>query len=402
MKILHIFDHTIPLHSGYTFRSLSILKEQIKIGWKTFHLTSSKQGLCTKKEEVVDGFLFYRSRALTSWEKKIPLINQWLVIYHLKGRLQEIVKLIKPDILHAHSPALNGIAALSVGKLFGIPVVYEVRAFWEDAAVDHGTSKEHGLRYKLTKALETYVVKNVDAVTTICQGLKNDLVSRGIDQKKITIIPNAVNIDKFTISARKNAILEKDYDLRGKVTLGFIGSFYAYEGLSFLIQALPQVINKHPNVKLLLIGGGPEEESLKQQVKQLNLSDYVLFFGRIDHDTIQDYYDLIDCLVYPRLSMRLTELVTPLKPLEAMAQKKLLIASDVGGHKELIEDGKTGFLFKSHDIDDLAKTINKLFAHIDEYEEIKNNGRCYVEKERNWKASVSNYQLLYKNLIGKQ
>ncbi|HAK91250.1 MAG TPA: glycosyltransferase WbuB, partial [Massilia timonae] len=130
---------------------------------------------------------------------KLPVLNQKQVIDGLVRRLSEIIPQIKPDVLHAHSPSLNAIAALKAGKKFGIPVVYEVRAFWEDAAVDHGTSTEGGLRYRLTRALETHALRQADAVTTICEGLRRDIVARGIPADKITVIPNAVDIDKFAV-----------------------------------------------------------------------------------------------------------------------------------------------------------------------------------------------------------
>ena len=154
MRILHILDHSIPLHSGYTFRTLSILKEQRALGWETFHLTSSKQKNCNAAEEVVEGWHFYRTPAATGLRSRIPVLNQLAVMDGLTRRLIEVVKIVKPDILHAHSPVLNAIPALRVGRLMSIPVVYEVRAFWEDAAVDHGTSREWGPRYRLTRGLE--------------------------------------------------------------------------------------------------------------------------------------------------------------------------------------------------------------------------------------------------------
>ena len=115
---------------------------------------------------------------------------------------------MKPDILHAHSPALNGVAALRAGARFNLPVVYEVRAFWEDAAVDHGTSKEWGARYRLTRQLETYVLKRADAVTTICEGLRGDIIERGIPENKVTVIPNAVDLQRFSMSEQADPELQ--------------------------------------------------------------------------------------------------------------------------------------------------------------------------------------------------
>src|SRR5690242_426763 len=197
MRILHILDHSIPLHSGYTFRTLSILREQRALGWQTFHLTSSKQENCNMLQEDVEGWHFYRTPPRPSLMGRLPILNQLVVINDLTRRLSEVACIVKPDILHAHSPVLNAIPALQVGRKLGIPVVYEVRAFWEDAAVDHGTSSEWGIRYRLTRGLESYAFKRVNAITTICEGLRGDILGRGIPPEKVTVIPNAVNIENF-------------------------------------------------------------------------------------------------------------------------------------------------------------------------------------------------------------
>ncbi|AZP12220.1 TIGR04063 family PEP-CTERM/XrtA system glycosyltransferase [Undibacterium parvum] len=401
MRILHILDHSIPLHSGYTFRTLSILKQQRALGWETFHLTSPKQGAYSVAEETVDGeWRFFRTPQ-KHWMNRIPVLNQLAVIANLTQRLEQLAVQIKPDLLHAHSPALNAIAALRVGKRLGIPVVYEIRAFWEDAAVDHGTSSEWGLRYRLTRAMETYAIKHVDAVTTICEGLRHEIVQRGIAAEKVSVIPNAVNIEDFSVGESADAALAQQLGLDGKLVLGFIGSFYAYEGLNILLQALPKMLEANPAIHLLLVGGGPQEQQLQQLAKQLGVSNKVMFTGRVPHDQVQRYYNLIDVLVYPRLRMRLTDLVTPLKPLEAMAQGRLLAASDVGGHQELIVDGKTGILFKADDPEDLASKVLALLATPAQWPALRKAARTFVENERNWPSSVARYQAVYSQLIAK-
>ncbi|MGC2048929.1 MAG: TIGR04063 family PEP-CTERM/XrtA system glycosyltransferase [Gallionella sp.] len=401
MRILHLLDHSIPLHSGYTFRTAAILREQRARGWETFHLTSEKQINCEVLEEEVDGLHFYRTpkHAINiSW---IPGLNQAAGMQNLAHRLREVIAIVKPDILHAHSPVLTAFPALRVGHTLGLPVVYEVRAFWEDAAADLGTSKEGGIRYRLTRAMETYAFKHVDAVTTICEGLRNDIVSRGIPSAKLTVIQNAVDIEKFTIGGAPDELLKAQLGLAGARVLGFIGSFYAYEGLDLLLTALPRILDQAPDVRVLLVGGGPQEEALKQQAHQLGISDKVVFTGRVPHSEVNRYYDLVDLLVYPRHSMRLTELVTPLKPLEAMAQGRLFVASDVGGHRELIRDGETGVLFKAGSAQDLASKVLDLLDTPERWSAMKAAGRRFVETERNWKVSVAHYRNVYSRLTGK-
>ena len=313
MKILHILDHSIPLHSGYTFRTKAILEQQQKLGWETFHVTSPKHSVAAAPIEVVDGFTFYRSEKPKGLLATLPILNQWTIVSSLVKRLDEIIPEIKPDILHAHSPALNGLAALKAAKKHKIPLVYECRAFWEDAAVDHGTSTEGGLRYYLTKMLETYVFKQADAITTICEGLRSDIVSRGISAEKITVIPNAVDIERFTYGIKPDQTVRTQLGLENKTVLGFIGSFYAYEGLPLLLEAMPKILEKQPETRLLLVGGGPQEALIKRKTQELGLEQQVIFTGRIPHDQVQDYYNQIDIFVYPRLPMRLNRFGDALK-----------------------------------------------------------------------------------------
>ncbi|MEQ1531006.1 MAG: TIGR04063 family PEP-CTERM/XrtA system glycosyltransferase [Methylococcales bacterium] len=400
MKILHILDHSIPLHSGYTFRTKAILEQQRKLGWQTFHVTSAKHSVAKAPIEEVDGLTFYRSEQPGGLLAKMPVVNQWAVVQSLAKRLDEIIPDLKPDLLHAHSPSLNGLAALTVAKKYNLPLVYECRAFWEDAAVDHGTTTEGSLRYRLTKFLETRVFKQADAITTICEGLRADIVSRGINADKVTVIPNAVDIEKFSFGVKPDADLRTQLGLQDKVVLGFIGSFYAYEGLPLLLDALPLIVAKQPQIRLLLVGGGPQEQLIKDKTEALGLQEQVIFTGRVPHDLVQQYYNQVDVFVYPRLSMRLTELVTPLKPLEAMAQGRLVVASDVGGHKELIQDQQTGCLFKAGDAGALATAVLNLLDNKSQWEQQKSAARQFVENERNWQASVSRYQPLYAKLTG--
>ena len=180
LRILHILDHSIPLQSGYTFRTRAILREQRRLGWETFHLTSPKHAAPGGPEEDVDGLHFYRTPQDSGALARLPVVRELALMRATARRLEEVARDVRPDILHAHSPVLNAIPALWVGRRLGIPVVYEVRAFWEDAAADHGTSREWGLRYRLTRALETFAMRRAGHVTTICEGLKQDIVSRGI------------------------------------------------------------------------------------------------------------------------------------------------------------------------------------------------------------------------------
>ena len=303
----------------------------------------------------------------------------------------------KPDLIHAHSPILNAIPAIRSGRRLGIPIVYEIRAFWEDAAVDHGTYAENSWKYSLTKFLETRVCKQADHICILCNGLKNDLILRGIPKEKITPVFNGINPEELMPTAPDQEFL-KAWKLEGKKVIGFVGSFYRYEGLDLLVKAFAALAADEPDVMLLLVGGGEMKQELNSAVQTLGLEDRVVMPGRIPHERIAGVYALINILAYPRYSMRLTELVTPLKPLEAMAMGKVLVASDVGGHKELIQDGKTGLLFKAGDADDLAGKIQLILKDRELEATLQKTGISWVKQHHTWEATTSVYKKIYSSL----
>ncbi len=392
LRILHVLDHSIPLHSGYTFRTLSILREQRKLGWETFHLTTPKQGAATHLSESADGLDFYRTPSASG----VGLIKQMRLT---AARLAQVVNETRPDVIHAHSPVLNALPSLWVGRRRKLPVVYEMRASWEDAAVDHGTTVEGSVRYKVSRGLESFALRRADQITTICEGLRGDILARGIPDDRITVIPNAVDASTFQFGVEANPDLRRSLGLEGATVIGFAGSFYGYEGLHLLLEAARRLVPKHPDLRVLLVGGGPQETNLKAQVVAEGLEGRVIFTGRVPHAEVQRYYELIDVLAYPRLPIRLTELVTPLKPLEAMAQGRIFVASDVGGHRELVRHGETGFLFPAGSAAALEAAIDTVLTQREAWPALRARARFFVEQERTWATSVARYANVYERAL---
>ncbi|MDO9361745.1 MAG: glycosyltransferase, exosortase A system-associated [Sphingopyxis sp.] len=396
-RILHVLDHSLPAHSGYTFRTRALMKAQVAKGWEVAGVTGVRHPEPGPDGETVDGLTFYRTAPIAPAP---PAIREWREIGALAKRLEALVKQWKPDLLHAHSPVMDGLAALRVGKKLGIPVIYEIRAFWEDAAVGNGTGREGSLRYWLTKQLETHAVKSADAVAVICEGLRGDLIARGIDPAKITVSPNGVDLELFgTPTPRDDALAENLGLSADDAVIGYIGSFYDYEGIDDLIAAMPALVAAQPSARLLLVGGGPMEAALKAQAAASPAAGHIHFVGRVPHQEVERYYSLIDILAYPRKKMRLTDLVTPLKPLEAMAQGKLVAASDVGGHRELIEDGVTGTLFAPDDASAIAEALATLLDNRDVWPERRRTARIFVESHRNWSSNILRYEPVYQQLL---
>lgn len=392
LRILHVLDHSVPLHSGYTFRTLSILREQRKIGWETVHLTTPKQGSTASLHDVVDGMTFYRTPSIAG----VGLLTQMRLTAQ---RLGDVIRTTRPDLIHAHSPVLNALPSLWLGRRHRLPVVYEMRASWEDAAVDHGTTVDGSIRYLISRALESFALRHADQITTICEGLRGDIAMRGIPRERITVIPNAVDAKLFQFGIEADPLLRHSLGLDGATVIGFAGSFYGYEGLDLLIEAARRMLPRHPNLRVLLVGGGPQEEHLRAQALAAGLHDHVIFTGRVPHAEVQRYYELIDVLAYPRLPIRLTELVTPLKPLEAMAQGRMFVASDVGGHRELVRHGETGFLFRAGDATALEKSLESVLTHRDMWPQIRSQARRFVELERTWSGSVARYSEVYQRAL---
>lgn len=395
-RVLHILDHSLPLQSGYTFRTRAILKAQQGLGFEVRGVTGIRHFAEGPSPEETDGLTFYRTPGEAGGP---PGLREWREIGLLADAIGKVCDEWRPDILHAHSPALCGLAAARVARARGIPFVYEIRAFWEDAAVGNGTGREGSIKYQLTRALENHVVKSADAVVTICAGLRGDLIARGVSPERIAISPNGVDLTLFGEPVPRDPALAAELGLRDGPVIGFIGSFYDYEGLDDLIAAMPALIARQPNAKLLLVGGGPREAALRAQAEASPAAAAIRFVSRVPHDQVERYYALTDVLAYPRKASRLTDLVTPLKPLEAMAQGKLVAASSVGGHRELITDGVTGTLFAPDDPAACATALADLLDDRSNWDERRAAGRAHVAAKHDWARNVERYQAIYQKLL---
>lgn len=398
MKVLHVLEYSRPNISGYSLRSDAIIRHQRIIGITTNQLTSQRYQDFQALEEDVDGVVYQRTEKSSSFLTKIPFINYLLHINHLAKRIEKAVLFDKPDVIQSHSPMFNALAAVKVGKKYNIPVTYEVRALWEDAAVDTGKTKEGSFKYRTIKAIEQSAFEKVDAVSCICQGLKVDIIKRGIPESKIFVTPNAVDINNFLPSYQRDSELEQSLNLSGKKVVAFVGTFFKYEGLSYAIEAMKSIAKIRDDIHLLLVGAGNEVENLNKQVVAAKLEKSVTFVGRVPFEQVSRYYSLADIMIFPRESIRLTELVTPLKPLESMAQFKPVIASDIGGHRELINDGETGFLFPADDQQALADKILEVIDNKELLKSVSEKGLNFVREERNWLNTAKQYLPVYARL----
>ena len=403
MRVLHVLDHSLPLHSGYTFRTRAILKGQQGLGIDVRCVTGQRQAANGAgggpEVETIDGLTFVRTRGAPSGP---PLWREWHEIGALADAIDRQCDAWQPDIVHAHSPALCGSAAARVCARRGLPFVYEIRAFWEDAAVGNMTGREGSMKYRLTRGLENQVVKAADQVVTICNGLRDDLIARGVSADRIGVVPNGVDLSLFGKTQAPDPALRDELGLGDGPVIAFIGSFYDYEGLDTLIAAMPALVADHPDVRLLLVGGGPRAEALERQAGASPAADAIRFVGRVPHDQVPRYYALADIMAYPRKASRLTELVTPLKPLEAMAQHKIVAASAVGGHRELVEDGKTGVLFAPDSPAECAAALSRLLDSRDQWPAMIAAGEAHVRESHDWARNAQRYEKIYHALLARK
>jgi PEP-CTERM/exosortase A-associated glycosyltransferase len=412
-RILHVLDHALPLQSGYTFRTRAILKAQEALGHAVAGVTGLRHSAPGQTEtgqtdmpmpetqdadgaEVIDGLRFWRTAGVLGGP---PALREWREVRALADRIEAVARTWRPDVLHAHSPALCGMAALRAARRLGLPLVYEIRAFWEDAAVGNGTGSAGSLKYWLTRQLENRVIAGASAVVTICDGLRQDLIARGVAAERITIMPNGVDLALFGAPLPRDAALAQSLGLGEGPVIGFLGSFYPYEGLDGLIAAMPLIVAAQPDARLLLVGGGPAGAALRAQAEASPAAHAIRFVGRVPHHEVDRYYALVDVVCYPRKAMRLTELVTPLKPLEAMAQGKLVAASSVGGHRELIEHGVTGTLFAPDDPRALATAMAGLLHDRAMWDARRAVARAFVERAHDWGNAIRRYDPVYQTVL---
>lgn len=399
-RILHVLDHSLPLHSGYTFRTRAILKAQEAAGLEVRSITSQKHNHEAEWDsacETIDGLTFHRTPGTSSGP---VLVREFREMSALTEAILELAKDWRPDVIHAHSPALCGGAALRAARRLGVPIVYEIRAFWEDAAVGNLKGTQGSAKYRLTRSLETQVARQVDALFTICNGLRDDLIKRGVPAGRIGVMPNGVDLTLFGDPPPRDDELARQLGIKEDApVIGYIGSFYDYEGVDDLIAAMPMLRRSHPDAHLLLVGGGAMDGKWREAAAALPCPDAVTFTGRVPHDQVERYYSLIDVLAYPRKASRLTDLVTPLKPLEAMAQKRLVAASSVGGHRELIKHGDTGVLFPPDNPAACADALSELLDTCEEWDAIRTRALNHVRTRHDWHTNARRYLDVYHLLL---
>ncbi|WP_090143177.1 glycosyltransferase family 4 protein [Limnohabitans sp. DM1] len=303
--------------------------------------------------------------------------------------IEAIAKNNKAAVLHAASNYINALPVLLAARRLGIPFVYEVRGLWEitnDSKVNFDWTKSEV--YEFDSKYEALIVSHADKIIPITHGLKDELVERGGDAARMVIAPNGVNMDEFEL-VKPDMVLAEKIGINSKVpTIGFVGSFVAYEGLDDLIDAASIIKDSGIKFNLLLVGDGSEYEVLKKKVDQKKLNDQVFLTGRVPHDNVPSYYSLIDIAPFPRKPLKVCELVSPLKPFEAMAMGKAVLVSDVAAMKEFVTNGVNGYTFRKGSVESLASSLTNLLLNIEQTKQVGSKARTWVAEHRTWLGSA--------------
>ncbi len=396
MRVLHVLDHSLPEVSGYSIRSHNVLRTQRAVGIDAIALARSSH-VTRLTEDSIDGVPYIW---LPSGSKNGPSTLRSSVsrMARVARQLRGEVSRCEVAVLHAHTPSLNGIPALWVARRSGVPVVYEMRALWEAAAVDRHLGREASFRYHAARALETWLIRRVAALIVISQGLHDEAVRRGAPAERVFRASNGVDTDLFR-PVPPDAELSRRLGLGGHLVFGYLGFFFAYEGVDVLLRAFARVAAVLPQSRLLLVGDGEQETALRALAADLGITSKVMFVGAVSHDDVRRWYSVCDVLVYPRRAGKTTMLVTPLKPLEAMAMGKAVVGAAVGGLEELIRDGDTGLLCRADDDVALASVLAELAAVPHQRAALGTRARRFVCDERDWTHLGPVYEQIYRGVM---
>lgn len=400
--------------SGYAVRSHCILRAQQAAGMTVRAITGPYYGGQggTVEDAVVEGIRYDRVPApedrmeQPNWVGRIcehlggvrgaaKMGQDMLLLEYFRLGIERLARRWRPDVVHAHSPYRCILPAYVVARRLGLPVVYEVRGLWEDSGVMQGNIRPGSVKYRYHVWLEQQGLEVADVVVAIGEHLREDLIRRGVPEDRCFVVPNAVEPSRF-VPREPDAQLIRHHRLRANV-LGYIGSHRQMEGIEYFIGAFAKIAARREDVSLLLVGDDDRNGPLlRRRAVELGVADRIVFTGRVPFDQIARYYSVIDIFAVTRPSGRATELVTPLKPLEAMAMGKAVIGSSVGGIRELIDDGQTGLLYEAGNVEDLVRAIERLLDDPALRERLASSGRGHVLEQRNWERVCRRYDLVYR------
>jgi PEP-CTERM/exosortase A-associated glycosyltransferase len=400
VRVLHVLHSAHPDVTGGSIRSRYLVETQAALGLVPVVVSSPFQPPCdpasARGVEWVNGVAYHRTFDPTYDHRfmvpRKPLgqrVQKLTALFSFTKRIRSIARAERVDVIHGHSLFYCGMAAALAARSLGRASIYEVRSLIEEGLVQEGGARRNGLLFRSYRSLERLSLAMVDHVVAISEGLRTDLIARGIAQERITVVPNGVDVDQQQPAPPRDPSLLAELGWPpGAFVVGYIGSLLAYESLDVLIGAVAALAPRAPALRLLIVGDGPARDDLMARARELSLADRVQFAGRVRHEEVARYYGAVDLFVLPRVPTRLTNLVTPLKPLEIMARAKPLLASDCGGHRELVVPGENGLLYDAAGEDALARSIRDCAGRREQLESLGRRARAWVARRRSWRDVV--------------
>ncbi|VFR61290.1 Glycosyl transferase, group 1 [plant metagenome] len=289
------------------------------------------------------------------------------------------------SVIHCASNWRIGLPSLMAARRLGLPFVYEVRGLWELTKASKTTRydwKETD-QYRLDSEAERLLFQHADHVMPITDRLGQEVVKSGARADQITVCPNSIDVSLFNDRPADKG-LRLRLGLKYPITIGFVGSFAYYEGLDDLVQACRHLVLQGYRFNVLLVGDGDALATVRDMVAEYRLEDYFHLTGRIPFEDVPAYYSLIDICPFPRKPFEVCEIVSPLKPFEAMAMKKAVVASDVAALTEIVQHGHTGLLFEKGNPKDLAARLKELIKDGLLRRNLGAQAQAWVTAERTW------------------
>jgi glycosyltransferase involved in cell wall biosynthesis len=403
-RVLHIVRSSLPYtQAGYTIRTRSVAQCQLGAGLDPHVMTRAgyprSEGVAAfAPEERIDGIPHHRVAPRFVDDGR----PDRLVIETARAAAP-LVEALRPAVLQPATNHLQAQVALALARPLGIPVVYEVRGFWEETwlAVPSRDEAEamEAERYRLTRAVETAAMLGCDAVVTLSETMRREIIARGCAPEKVVVVPNAVEIDRFVPVPRNDALGASLGIDRSDTVVGYVSTFTHYEGVPYLLDAAARLRDQRRPVRVLLVGDGADMEAIAAAGRRLGLDDGTLIMtGRVPHSRILDYYSLIDVFVVPRTADRVSQMVTPLKPYEAMALERTVVVSDLPALREIVTPGETGLTFRPEDPDDLARVLGELLDDPALRVRLGRQAREWIATERTWAQNGRRYRELFERL----
>ena len=401
MKVLHVLYQSLPQVSGSSIRSRDIMLSQKEVGIEVLAITAPFQNSISKKGlDIIDDITYIRTSRNTEnsiSDQRKSVLKRLLRVYAIVFFSQQLYKTIKkekPDVLHAHAMFFCAIPSLVLGKILNIPVVYEFRSLWMFQKSDsHNKSYLNKKIESLLLYMEILCLKKAAHAVILNENLKDFIFSKTSKPFEHSIINNAVNTSLIE-KLKANKVSKKE----DKIVFGYIGTLTAYEGLEFLIQTFQELYDDGFKHKLVIYGKGVNKQSVQDQIIARSDINTISYKGAIAPSEVYKAFSEIDVIINPRLNTPLTNSVTPLKPLEAMAYEKLFIGSDVGGIKEIVPQG-TGFLFSSENKNDLKKVVKKVASlSPQDRNRHKKEALNFVVSHKSWLQNAAKYKEIYTSL----